>query len=395
MASLKYWIWLSECKHLQNRSKLLLLDYFGSPENIYYADEEEYQLVEGLDAGQIKLLRDKSCETADRILGDCRRLGIQIITMQDAIYPVHLRNIYEPPVLLYVKGTLPVIDEEVTVAVVGAREATPYGISCAERLSYEMAKQGALIISGAARGIDTASHRGALRAGGETVAVLGGGIDVVYPSENKWLYQDIAVRGALVSEYPPGTEPIGAHFPMRNRIISGLSLCTLVVEAGEKSGALITANLALEQGRDIYAIPGPIDAPTSVGCNRLIAEGAGLASCGWDILRDYAPQYPHKIKAETVLVPQKLGYLEQELQNKEQEPEKKEILNLYQSGLTDDQITLLKALRSGQRHVDDLIEETQIPTRRVLSALTVLQISGYVMQESGKHFLLNVELSEE
>lgn len=395
MASLKYWLWLSECKNLYNSSKLLLLDYFGSPENVYYAEEQEYCLVEGLEISQAKLLRDKSTETADRILGECRRLGIQIITMHDAIYPVRLRNIFDPPILLYVKGKLPVLDEEVTVAMVGAREATPYGISCAERLSYEMAKQGALIISGAARGIDTASHRGALRAGKETVAVLGCGIDVVYPPENRWLYRDIETRGALISEYAPGTAAIGGHFPVRNRIISGLSLATVVVEAGAKSGALITANLALEQGRDIYAVPGPIDAPASTGCNRLIADGAGLVTCGLDVLRDYLPQYPHKLSAEEISAPKKLGFIEQELEKRPLREEKKEVLQLYKSGLTDDQIALLKALSPGEKHVDDLIEETQIPTRRVLSALTVLQISGYVTQESGKHFLLNVELSEE
>ena len=195
--------------------------------------------------------------------------------MQDADYPVRLRNIFEPPSLLYVKGQLPVIDEEVAVAMVGTRKASPYGVEAAEKIAYGLSRQGAVVISGAAAGVDSASHRGALRAGGKTIAVLGNGLDVVYPAENEWLYRDIAASGALISEYPPGTAAESWHFPVRNRIISGLSLATVVVEAPEKSGALITANTALEQGRDVFAVPGPIDAPMSRGCNRLIADGAG------------------------------------------------------------------------------------------------------------------------
>ena len=276
MAGLKYWVWLSEVKGLTNRSKLLLLDHFGSPENIYYADEDEYRLVEGIEPRQIALLAEKPMEDADRILGACSRLGLRLLTMQDADYPVRLRNIFEPPCLLYVKGQLPVIDEEVAVAMVGTRKASPYGVEAAEKIAYGLSRQGAVVISGAAAGVDSASHRGALRAGGKTIAVLGNGLDVVYPAENAWLYRDIAASGALISEYPPGTAAEAWHFPVRNRIISGLSLATIVVEAPEKSGALITANTALEQGRDVFAVPGPIDAPLSRGCNRLIADGAAF-----------------------------------------------------------------------------------------------------------------------
>ena len=184
MAGLKYWVWLSEVKGLTNRSKLLLLDYFGTPENVYYADEDEYRLVEGIEPRQIALLAEKSLENADRILGACSRLGLRLLTMQDADYPMRLRNIFEPPCLLYVKGQLPVIDEEVAVAMVGTRKASPYGIEAAEKIAYGLCKQGAVVISGAAAGVDSASHRGALRAGGKTIAVLGNGLDVVYPAEN-------------------------------------------------------------------------------------------------------------------------------------------------------------------------------------------------------------------
>ena len=403
MAGLKYWVWLSEVRGLTNRSKLLLLDHFGTPESVYYADEDEYRLVGGLEPRQLALLADKSTENADRILGACSRLGLRLLTMQDADYPVRLRNIFEPPCLLYVKGQLPVIDEEVAVAMVGTRKATPYGVEAAEKIAYGLCRQGAVVVSGAAAGIDSAAHRGALRAGGRTIAVLGSGIDVVYPAENEWLYRDIAASGALVSEYPPGAAAEGWHFPVRNRIISGLSLAAVVVEAPEKSGALITANTALEQGRDVFAVPGPIDAPMSRGCNRLIADGAAaLITDSWDVLREYEAMYPHKILGERVELPRTLGYQAREEQARARQAAAEEApalpkldLAKNDAGLTDDQIAILRALKGGALQVDDLIEKTAIPTRRVLSALTMLELDGYVAQGGGKHFSLNVTLLEE
>ncbi len=224
-----------------------------------------------------------------------RRKEQFILTMQDAAYPNRLRGIYDPPVLLYGRGALPLFDEEAAIAVVGTRSCTPYGVAVAEEFGYEMAKQGALVVSGMARGIDAAAQRGALRAGGLTAAVLGGGVDVVYPAENRRLYEDIAAVGVLLSEYPPGTEPRSGHFPVRNRIMSGLTLASVVVEAPPRSGALITAHLALDQGRDVFAVPGPITAEASRGCNELIREGAGLASCAWDILGEYEARFPLRL----------------------------------------------------------------------------------------------------
>ena len=280
MAALKYWVWLTTLPGLTNRSKLLLLEHFPSPEDIYYAQPEDLPPVEGLSSSQAALLSDKSTDRAEDVLTHCAKGDIFLLTMQDALYPDRLRNIYDPPVLLYGRGRMPLFDEEAAVSVVGTRTCTPYGISAAEALGYQLAKEGAVVVSGLAKGIDGASHRGALRAGGFTAAVLGGGVDVVYPAENRRLYEDIAATGVLLSEYPPGTEPMGSHFPVRNRILSGLSLAVLVVEAPERSGALITANTALEQGRDVFAVPGPIDAPNSRGSNRLIRDGAGLVKIG-------------------------------------------------------------------------------------------------------------------
>ncbi len=404
MAGTRYWVWLSECREVPLSLRLRLLEHFGSPENIYYAEEGDYLLVEGMTRKAAAVLSDKGTEAADRILGECERLNIRMLTMQDADYPLRLRNIYEPPCLLYVKGRLPEIDEEVAVAAVGSRDATPYGIETAEALSFAMAKQGALIVSGAAQGIDSAAHRGALRAGAKTVAVLGCGADVVYPAGNGSLYLDIAASGALVTEYPPGTPAIGAHFPVRNRIISGLCLATLVVEAGERSGALITAHTALEQGRDVFAVPGAINAPMSRGCNRLIAEGAAaLVTDSSDILREYEAGYPHKLHCGAVELPRVLGY--QEKREKAARAEKADREAVEQlprldirpgsTTLTDDQICVVRALRGGELQADDLIEASELPTRRVLSALTMLQIDGYVTEMSGKRFSLNAELVEE
>ena len=210
-------------------------------------------------------------------------------------------------------------------------------------------------------------------------------------------------QGALISEYPPGTAAEAWHFPVRNRIISGLSLATVVVEAPEKSGALITANTALEQGRDVFAVPGPIDAPMSRGCNRLIADGAAaLITDSWDVLREYEAQYPHKILGERVELPRTLGYQAREELARAKQAAVEETpalpeLNLKTNdlGLTDDQMAILRALKAGALQVDDLIEKTQIPTRRVLSALTMMELEGYVEQSGGKHFSLTVTLLEE
>ncbi len=389
---LNHWVWLAT-REVSNQMKLTLLEHFGAPESIYYGDPEEYALVEGMKKQYLPTLKDKSLSGVDQILGDAERLGIRLLTIQDAAYPSRLKNIYDPPVLLYYKGMLPVFDEEAAIAVVGTRDATPYGIQATEKLSYGMASQGALVISGLARGIDSAAHRAALRAGGKTAAVLGCGIDVIYPYENRYLYEDVAASGSLISEYPPGTPPAGRHFPERNRIISGLSVAVLVVEAPEKSGALITAAAALDQGREVFAVPGQINAPMSIGCNRLIREGAGLASESWDILQDFFPRFAHKIRPSRVAEPEDLEYHGESVLPGEA-AEVKPQLDLAASdlSLTDDQILILKTLGDEPIHVDDLVELTQIPTRRVLSALTILTVEELVEEQSGKKFTTRVQL---
>ncbi len=396
---LKYWVWLAELPGLDNQARLALLRHFGSPESLFFADREELLLAE--DAPQTEL--DHDISAADRILADCQRLGLRILTIQDAEYPKRLRNIFDPPLLLYVKGRLPAFDEEAAVAVVGTRKCTPYGIASAERLSRELSSCGAVVVTGLAKGVDSAAARGALRAGGAVVGVTGNGLDVYYPYESRELYDDVAAAGALISEYPPGAEPARQYFPARNRIMAGLSVAALVVEAPERSGALITAGLALEQGRDVYAVPGPIDAPASAGCNRLIRDGAGLAASGWDVLRDYKERFPNRLHPLGELpqwtpLPVRRRPEEGDLpksETGERAAQLQTLPTIGPEGLTDDQIALLRVLETEKPiQVDDLILSAGIPARRVSSALTVLEIDGCVCQHSGKRYTRIVTLAE-
>ena len=295
MATLKYWLWLTGRRGLGNAGALRVLDHFVTPERAFYADPEEYALVEDLTPAAQRALLDKDTGGAERILEDCARLDLRIMTLQDADYPERLRQLPDPPLALYIRGRTFAFDEEAAVCMVGAREATPYGIGSAGRLGLELARGGALVVSGMAQGIDTASVQGALKGGGPVVSVLGGGVDVPYPRENRWLYEDVAAAGALISEYPPGTEHRGEHFPVRNRILSGLCLGVVAVECRPHSGTMITVDRALEQNRDLFAVPGNIDAPMSQGPNLLIQQGAKLVTSGRDILEEYWDRFPAKL----------------------------------------------------------------------------------------------------
>lgn len=402
MAQLKYWIWLSNLPTLSNQMKLSLLEHFGEPDRIYYGEKEEYFLVQGMTRSMAGALEDKSLERADRILGDCDRLGLRILTLRDTEYPDRLRNIFDPPLLLYVQGRMPRFDEEVAIAMVGTRRASPYAMEMGEKLAFQMAGLGAVIVSGLAAGGDASAHRGALRAGGFTAAVIGGGHDVVYPRENQYLYEDIAAKGVILSEYPPGTEHKGEHFPVRNRIISGLSVGVVVIEAPERSGALITAGRALDQGRDVFVIPGQVGDRRCAGSNALLRDGAGVVTDAWDVLSGYAGKFPHKIRSLRMEEPRRFGGASAPAEKPKpagkkepdapQEPELPVLDLSGDHGLTDDQLKIVRALRGRTVQVDDLIEETQIPTRRILSALTVLELDRIVTQESGKRFSLMVTL---
>lgn len=392
MSNLKYWVWLSSAKGMHAAAAQTLLARFGGPREIFFAPGTELEAL-NLKKETVADLRARDLTRAEQILADCARENIRVLVPTDAEYPERLRNISDPPTVLYVKGRLPVMDDEAAIAVVGAREATPYGLMTAEKFGAQIVEHGGIVVSGLARGVDAAGHRGALMAGGMTVAVLGCGVDVVYPKEHRRLYADIEATGAVVSEYPPGTEPLSWHFPERNRIISGLSVGVVVVEASRRSGSLRTVNHALDQGRQVFAVPGNVDAENSQGCNDLIREGAAPATCGWDILQEFVLQFPHRLTARPKRKhPPVSGQLDkgpppQAAAPEETPPLKRKCKEVDLDALSQDEACVYRLLLEGTgMQVDDIVEAAQIPTGRVLAALTMLELDGAVIQNKNKKF---------
>ena len=409
---LLHWIWLAHRPGLHDREKAHLLRHFQDPEDLYFADEEALSYVEGLRREAAEALKDRDLRPAEQILTACSRERLHVLTYRDAAYPAKLRNIPDPPLVLYYKGRRPDFDTSAVIGVVGTRRASVYGLSTAQRMGYQIARCGGVVVSGMARGIDTQAMRGALTAGGPTVGVLGCGADVVYPPSNRSLYQDVEGCGCLLSEFAPGTQPAKWTFPKRNRIISGLSNGVVVVEAPEKSGALITAHLAAEQGRDVFAVPGNIDQPGFVGSNRLLRDGAIMVSCGWDVLSEYQSLYPDKLRMAQPDGPMALpkDSVQQQEQpapkaretagSTEQKPnlkkglDKKAIdkkpsaayidVNAVTPPLSGDEKAVAETLRHGQRLVDDVIAQTGLTTGRLLAALTMLELKGIVRRLPGK-----------
>lgn len=300
MNHLVYWIWLSLRCGAGNELGSYLLKYFSTPKNIYEAKEEELLALDGVTKEMVSVLMDRDLTRAQKIAEYCERVNIGILTLDSPNYPDRLRSIYAKPILLYYRGKLPMIDEHVLIACVGKRKCSPAGAQTAYKLGMELVHGGAIVVSGMASGIDSAAQKGAISAGGHTIAVLGCGIDRVYPPENKDLMEMIASTGTLITEYAPGTDPLGRNFPMRNRIISGLCQGTVVVEADQRSGSLITARDALKQGRNIFAFPGKANDPNYTGTNMLIQNGASLVTCARDILLDYESLYPGKIMTDNI-----------------------------------------------------------------------------------------------
>jgi DNA processing protein len=295
--TMKYWLALRRVEQVGSVGFQRLVESFGSPERVFSASWASLKAAAGVAPDTARHIREfREWDRVEEELEKARVLGIQILPFTDPSYPRRLREIYAFPPLLYVRGMLGA--DEACIAVVGSRTAGTHGRYTAERLSRDLALRGVTVVSGLARGIDTAAHRGALSGKGRTIAVLGCGPDVAYPPENEDLLGEIGRRGAVITEYPFGSPPSAAHFPARNRIISGLSLGVTVVEATEKSGSLITARLALEQGREVFAVPGSIDSPRSRGTNRLIRDGAKLVESAEDILVEILPQLERGSPAE-------------------------------------------------------------------------------------------------
>ena len=337
---------------------------FGSPEAVFAAPEVELMRVEGARPQAVRAIKEfDAWGLADEELGRAKDAGASLVVWGDERYPANLRELHDPPPYLYVKGTL-IPEDRIAVAMVGSRMATEYGRQVTGRMARELAAAGITVVSGGARGIDTEAHKGALAANGRTISVLGCGIDVVYPSENRELYEKIAEKGAVITEYPMGTPPEPGNFPKRNAIISGSSLGVIVIEAADDSGSLITANCSLEQNREVYAVPGSVSSPNSKGTNSLIKKGAKLIDCAQDVLVD--------------LFPYMKGYLDG-LDLPEREAPR--------TDLEPDEKTLYELISLEPSHVDTLAEKSGISVSSALSLLLGMELKGAVKQIGGMRFV--------
>ncbi|MHC1698434.1 MAG: DNA-processing protein DprA [Geobacteraceae bacterium] len=354
-----YWLALKNVPLVGNVTFRRLLDHFDSPERVLSASESELAVVKGIPAAVVaSLLMHDGRAWAEKEWGITRKNGARLVTLQNPEYPRLLRHLPDPPPYLYVKGTLE--NSATAIAIVGSRQASAYGIATTQKMARELARHGITVVSGMARGVDTAAHRGALLEHGTTIGVLGCGIDVSYPWENRALFAEMAVRGALISEFPMGTAPLAENFPRRNRIISGISSGILVVEAAEGSGSLITAQCALEQGRDVYAIPGNIHSVNSRGTNRLIKQGAKLVESVEDILED---------------LPQQRG---DGVQN----------TPLPGTTFSPQEAAIYSLLSSTTLHIDEIVARSALTVAEVSAILLRLELHGIISQLPGKHFLL-------
>ena len=375
-----YWIWLADRKGLNQKQKLELVRRYSGVDELWRA--QAYDLP--LSPKARDSLGDKDLSGAEAILADCARLGVQVLCAGDAAYPRRLLNIADPPLVLYYKGRLPDFDREPAVAVVGTRNASAYGLMASARIAGQISRHGGLVISGMAAGIDGQAGWGAVRAGFPTVAVLGGGVDVIYPAANRALYESILQQGCILSEYPPGTKPNQWTFPRRNRIVSGLAVAVLAVEAPEKSGTMITARLALEQGRDLFVVPGHIDSPFCLGSNALLRDGARIATCGWDILREYQALFPDKLHEKVQEAPEPVPQPRVQTPAAPVKPK-----NFNTSGVTADEQKLLEPLMTGDRTVDELIVASGLDTHKALALLTMLELKGMVTTLPGHRVTLS------
>lgn len=411
-----HWIWLATRSGISDRGRMALLRHFPDAEDVFFAPSDAYSAVEGITEDAVASLQDKTLTQAEAILDECSEKGIHILCWPDVAYPARLKNIEDPPVVLYYKGTLPDFDRVPMIGVVGTRKASAYGLTAAKRMGYQIASCGGLVVSGMAFGIDGMAMRGALTAGAPVVGVLGCGADVVYPISNRSLFADVARNGCILTEFAPGTPPAKWNFPRRNRIISGLSCGVLVVEAPEKSGALITARQAADQGRDVFVVPGNIDVASCAGSNALLRDGAIAVSSGWDVLSEYESLYPGRIrqnagKSTQVAYPDEVlkaaaekekelpkvaqkGKLPRKMGKDIEKKKKKEIDNSATAPYSDEKAPLpelteqeqkvVSLLQQGVTLVDDIMAQADLNAGSILATLTMLEIKGVVKRLPGK-----------
>lgn len=344
-----------------------LLDHFGDPVSILHASQSQLEAVHGIGSDTAQAIAGWARTIdVDAELKRVEQFGCQIVTQNDESYPLLLREIYDPPIVLYVKGTLKTSDKN-SVALVGSRQTTTYGTETARRLGYQLAYTGVTVVSGGARGADTAAHQGALTAKGRTIAVLGTGINIVFPPENRDLFERIAANGAVMTQFPFGRPADKQSFPIRNRIVAGMTLGTVVVEANLSSGALITANFATDYGRQVFAVPGRIDSPRSKGCHDLIKKGAKLCEGIEDILGEFEYLFPPSNRPATPAETGQLPGLE----------------------LPETEARVFAQVGAEERAIDEIIRASGLPASAVNVALFSLEMKRLVRQLPGKLYRRN------
>ena len=376
----------------------VLRDVFGSAERALQAKSDELGKIDRLTPAMRDLLRRKPVQyPIERELELIQEYGCQVLTLYDTAYPALLKEIDTPPIVLYIRGEL-TPEDSLSLALVGSRDAKDYGRKASYRLSYQLAQRGLTIVSGLAKGIDTAAHRGALESGGRTVAVMGSGLSFVYPATNTDLAEKITESGALISEFPMETKPKPNNFPRRNRIISGLTLGTVVVEASNRSGALITARLAGEQGREVFAVPGEIFSELSTGTHKLINNGAKLVNTVDDLLNELPRHAVSRIQSAASASPMPEAETEPAQQapvveTRASERASAQPVEVEQPpqitpppDLTPDERTVFDAIEDPASHIDTIVRATQLPIGQVSSVLLMLELKGVVQQLPGKQF---------
>ncbi|WP_319526124.1 DNA-processing protein DprA [uncultured Desulfosarcina sp.] len=362
MDALRPWFALKGVPGVGNLLFRRLVEHFGSPDAVLAADETELMAVQGVNARLAAAIRHcRPSDDIDRELKAVQHKGYDLVTLTDRRYPALLRQIPDPPPVLYIYGELP--DSPLNIAVVGSRNATGYGLATTRRLCLDLAARKVTIVSGMARGVDTAAHSGAIAGGGKTVAVLGTGLDRIYPRENRSLFHRIAENGAVISELSLDSGPDAHHFPARNRIISGMCHGTVVVEATGRSGSLITARLAAEQNREVFAVPGNVHSFKSVGTHSLIKQGAKLAAHAGDVLEEFAHIRP----------PDRLMF----------SPAQPKL-----PALTNEEAEVMGILEAEPVHIDDLARQLAMAAGRLSGLLLQLELKGAVVQHPGKRFSL-------
>lgn len=398
---LLYWIWFAQLKGLTCQQKHLLLQHFRDPEEIYYSDLDVMAKVAGMTDQMLTALEDKSLAEAQKILWDCTDKGIGVLTFADQNYPPKLQNTYEAPLVLYYKGKLPKWEERPLIGVVGTRKATAYGMRAAYRYGSQIASCGGMVVSGGAAGVDTMALEGAMQAGAAVICVFGCGVDVCYPARNKDLFAQVAAKGCILSEYPPRTEAYAWNFPKRNRILSGISNGILVVEAPRKSGALITARIAMEQGREVFAVPGNVDVDACAGSNALLQDYAIAALSGWDVIKEYQTRYPGKVirreplqppdpvsvqVAQTPRIPKAKPEFREASDKKSIDKDKNStysVVDRPQTTFSQEERVILDYVGSAPMLIDELIAMSGMPAGKVKGLLTKLTVKGQLQNHPG------------